>query len=409
MNKVRTEAESVCHTDQPKAVDKTAAPAGPPVYMNWVAALTGKPATEATEYPLYSDTCFTGQTRQGPYEFLNTVPSYQGGLVQTALVLRVDEHWEYPSPDMTKTDTHRYHGGSFPDEVAALSSLALGVRLKAGHMTRWFRPGADPKGTPYEWNTRHARAILIGTPGRDWVLPGAAKGYHPLSGLEILTIIPSLSPSAASALIRTARLYQEALWLAESETAMSWLMLVSAIETAANQWRKEKEAPLGRFKASFPDLCAELEAHGTDLPRMVAEQIAPMLGSTKKFVDFLIMFLPRPPEVRPPVGFQHPWDRDELEKNFRKIYQYRSKALHDGIPFPYPMCQAPFSQPEWSTPSEVPVGSAMSALGATWVNKDVPMNFHTFEHIARHALVKWWKLGAPEQTKNDGEPPKGAS
>lgn len=404
MADVQTKAEAVDQTDQLQAVGRPATAMGPPAYMNWIAALAGKPAVETTEYPIYSDTCFTGQMRQGPYEFLNTVPSYQSGLVQTPLVLRVDEHWEYPSPDMTKTDTQRYHGGSFPDEVAALSSLALGVRLKAGNMTREFRPGGDPKGTPREWNARPARAILIGTRGCAWVLPGAAKGYHPLDRLNVLSILPQLSASTATALVRAGRLYQEALWLAESETAMSWLMLVSAIETAANQWRKEKEDPAVRLETSLPDLHRYLATLGADVQERVAGYIMNILGSTRKFVDFLITFLPPPPEVRPPAGLQHPWDEAELRSTFRKIYQYRSKALHEGIPFPYPMCQAPFSHTEWSAPSEVPMGFATSAYNATWVSGDTPMHFHMFEFIARHTLLKWWERAAPERTKTDGEP-----
>jgi hypothetical protein len=370
---------------------------GPPIYMNWLAANSGTAATKTVEYPLYSDTCFTGQMRHGPYEFLNTVPNHQAGLVQTALVLRVDEHWEFPPPDWERTDVERYHGGSFPDELAALSSLALGVRLKAGNMVREFRPGGDPKGTPHEWNPRPFAAILVGVGRNTWVLPRAAKGYHPLDGLKILNTLPSLPARSATTLVRAARLYQEAIWLAESETAMSWLMLVSAVETAANQWQKEKDPPAIRLETSLPDLFHYLSELGAEVPARVAAHIADMLGSTRKFVEFLITFLPSPPEVRPPIGFQHPWDKDNLEKTFRKIYGYRSKALHDGIPFPLPMCEPAFSQLDWSAPSEVPMGST-SALNATWVNKDTPMHFHSFEHIARHAILNWWERGAPERS-----------
>ena len=34
-------------------------------------------------------------------------------------------------PDMSKTDQTQYHGGTFADEIAALASLILGIRMKA--------------------------------------------------------------------------------------------------------------------------------------------------------------------------------------------------------------------------------------------------------------------------------------
>ncbi len=35
-------------------------------------------------------------------------------------------------PKMSKTDDSLYHGGSLVDEIAALASLAMGVRVRAG-------------------------------------------------------------------------------------------------------------------------------------------------------------------------------------------------------------------------------------------------------------------------------------
>ena len=39
----------------------------------------------------------------------------------------------------------------------------------------------------------------------------------------------------------------------------------------------------------------------------------------------------------------------------------------------------------------------MSTGGGTWLAKDIPILFHTFEYMARHALLKWWREGTPEQ------------
>jgi hypothetical protein len=96
------------------------------------------------EYPLYTDAHIVAEVEHGPYSFLNAIPLAQG-TVRAAVILRFDWHWEFPSLDWSKTDAQRYHGGSPPDEVAALASLAMGVRLRAGDSMREFRPGGERK------------------------------------------------------------------------------------------------------------------------------------------------------------------------------------------------------------------------------------------------------------------------
>ena len=330
---------------------------GPPVYANWVAASRNHPVLETDEFRLLTDAWVSGEEKQGPYLFLNTVVRPQAGLVQPAVLLRVDLHLEFPTPDMTRTDAERYHGGTFPEEVAALSSLALGIRLKAGNMTRSFVPGGDPKGTPLEWGTNPVAAALLDNQGRRWVVPGPAEGLHPLDALSILSELPRLSAAGAVALVRAARLYQDALWLVELEPELGWLMLVSAIETASNHWgRAIKESASDRMRDSKPELYKLLEdAQIPELLDKVAEQIADSLGSTRKFIGFVMQFLPPAPEKRPPVGFQFRWDQKEMKKVLGVVYKYRSKALHEGTPFPYPMCSSPFRDRSWEAPSEVPV------------------------------------------------------
>jgi hypothetical protein len=211
-----------------------------------------------------------------------------------------------------------------------------------------------------------------------------------------------LSASAAIALVKAARLYQEALWLVETETPLSWLLMVSAVETAANQWRCQKEAPAERLKDSKPVLYRYLEVIGTDVLAAVAKEIAEVLGATSKFIGFVLEFLPPPPSARPPVGFRCSWSETAIRKAMRLIYDHRSRALHDGRPFPLPMCEIPFTLPGWPAPAERPVGLAAAAQGGVWLSKDTPMHFHTFEHIARGVLLNWWRKGAPADEEDGG-------
>jgi len=370
---------------------------GPRVYENWLALHDGKACLSAEEYPLFTDAWITGEATQGPYRFLNTVPRHNSGLIQPAVVLRCDVHVDFPLPDMTKTDANQYHGGSFPDELAALSSLVLGIRLRAGGATRLFEPGGDPKGRPTELGSRPFVSILIRKEASSWVMPSAAEGTHSLDGLNTLGILIKLAPPDATAVVRAARLYQDALWLVESEPSLAWLMLVSAVETAANQWRKGMEPPVDRLKTSKPRLHEYLLDLGDEVLEKVAGEIAESLGSTRKFVDFVLTFLPSPPPVRPPEGFQHPWETGEIRETLRCVYHYRSRALHDGIPFPAPMCRPP-SALGLAIPSERPSAIATSEGGGTWLAKDTPIHFHTFEYLARGALTEWWRKGAPKDS-----------
>jgi hypothetical protein len=390
-------------TCQPEGPELARAPSGPPTYTNWVAFSEGMLWLAAEEYPLFTDARITGEIDQGPYHFLNTVPRWEPGLVQPAVILRCDRHTQFPQPDMTKTDVDRYHGGSFPEEMAALSSLALGIRIRAGTVTRRFEPHGDPKGRPSEWGPRPFTGFIPRKDTRGWVLLNACSGDHPLVQLETLAYLPKLSALDAVALVRAARLYQEALWLVESEPALSWLMLVSAVETAANQWQREKDAPTDRLKAWKPPLYEYLATLGPGVPGAVAEHIQDVLGATSKFVRFVVKFLPPPPSARPTAGFQHPWSKTAIRKTLGLIYEYRSRALHDGRPFPLPMCEIPFSSQEWAAPAEIPMGLATAAQGGVWLFEDTPMLLHTFEYIARGVLLEWWRRGAPFEAAVEGE------
>jgi hypothetical protein len=113
-------------------------------------------------------------------------------------------------------------------------------------------------------------------------------------------------------------------------------------------------------------------------------------------------FLPPPPQSRPPEPYQFLWEESGIRKALRKIYGFRSSALHDGKPFPEPMCGLPFTEDRnWAAPTEKPFALATSSLGGVWLAKDVPMLFCFFEYIARHALLNWWREGAPEQGERD--------
>jgi hypothetical protein len=358
-------------------------------YENWNLALAGAQIKSTLEYPLFTDARIIGEMPKfhSPYTLLNVVPIVEANVPAPAIVLRMDYHSEYESGPLAKTNIERYHGGGISDEIAALVSLCLGVRLKAGGFTRYFEPDKDPKGRPVSWEL-DKNPVLLKTLRRV-VLP-QALGEHNLSSAALVDSFKDISPNGSIALIRAAKLYQDGLWIVESEPALSWIMLVSAVEAAANYWRPSKEPALERLRLFDPKLEKILmQAGGEELTQKVATRIASFMGSTRKFVDFILAFLPEAPPNRPPEFYQHSWDVEEISKSMVKIYKWRSYALHRGIPFPVPMCEPPGHLAGCF--EEVPVGLATGARGAVWTREDAPMLFHTFEYIVRGSLTRWWQ------------------
>lgn len=370
---------------------------GPFVYENWRAALEGHAPVLGFEFPLFTDAHITGMIQQeyGPYQLLNPITPPETPLTVPRIILRLKYHLRHDldGESMKKTDTSRYHGGSISDEVAALVSLSLGIRLKAGSETRMFS-STDAEGRPL-FTKADQNPVLIQT-RRGSTLP-SAKGTKKLEVSHLIAGLPKLSARDAVALVRAARLYQDGLWMAESEPEIAWLLLVSAIETAAGRWRRTKESNVERLWASKQELAELLQSEGGDeLVHKVADLLAHQLGATKKFRDFVLEFLPGPPVQRPPEYGQHSWNRKSIRRSMNKIYEWRSRALHGGIPFPSPMCTPPQLQ---ETPEEVPLALASYTLGGTWVREDTPMLLHTFEYIVRGTLHNWMEYMLAEDER----------
>ena len=365
---------------------------GPFSFENWQAAISGSPLLETMEYPLFTDAHIVGGVivSHGPYQLINAVRIPEIYSSRPAIILRVNNHLDVQIPQMDRTDTSRYHGGLLSDEMAALVSLCLGIRLKAGGESRMFATGGDPKGLPISWG--FADDPVLPVQYRHLVMPRAV-GQHHLENASILSTFHQLPPTTAIVLVRAARLYQEAMWIVETTPELSWIMLTSAIETLAGHWREESESPIERIRASqsLAPLEKLLASHGDyDFVLQVVSFIAPYLGATRKFIDFIQTFMPPPPESRPQNAFQLSWEPQAMKQSLSMIYGYRSKALHGGIPFPAPMSEAPMPFGPSSPPAEIPVGLAASMKGGVWTAKDLPMLIHTFEYIVRGAVLNWW-------------------
>ncbi len=376
---------------------------GPFVYENWQAWFSRSAPVDAFEYLLFSDARITGgHLSFGPYQIFNTVAHAAAPFehsVSPVMVLRYESHEEFRLPDMSKTNVSRYHGGDLIDEIAALVSLAMGIRLHAGGITRNIHAHGDPRGEPVAY-CGFGQPILIKA-RRNLILPNAA-GCHSMEDARPFLDEPIADPADGMTLVRAARLYQQALWVAESQPALAWLFLTSSVEAAAQRWDASAATPLERLRAAKPDLVAAAERRCPDFVEVLAAELAGLTGAIGKFLAFLFHFLPPPPVRRPPELHQFTWESPSLRRALKTIYDCRSQALHSGVPFPDPMCEAPIRlEPDWAAPVEKPAGFAAGAKGGVWLAKSTPMLLHVFEHLVRGTLLKWWEsLAASKPASN---------
>lgn len=360
-------------------------------YKNLKQESEGKKIRCITEFYLYSDSRPTNEVNDNSvYCFLNMLPR-QSTLpsVEPSITVRVRWHSDINEMILSGTESYTkdYHGGWYNDEIAALSSLLLGVRFHAGSFTRRFDCYTGELGHPQaDYSLPPSLSFKNNVP----IVPSAVKDID-IGILKSLNRLHLITEKNFNYLIKSARSYQNALWICESSPNMGWLLLVSALECAADQWAKSKSSREERFKQAKPDLYKQLDTNELKhLIPIIAKEFSTSFGATKKFIDFCTHFLPDEPEKRPEAG-KIDWDVESLSKIFKKIYDYRSKALHGGQPFPEPMCSHPET---WDGYAEM--ARPCSTLGGTWLAEDVPINLNTFNYMVHSILNKWWLSLLPD-------------
>lgn len=360
----------------------TKVPLRPKSWENWRAHGDGKVARSAHEFDLYSDSVVFGLDQDfGPYQLINLGAGdhRETALARPVIALRIS-YAANPNPEDSDAD----HGRGHPDEIAALASLILGIRLRSGDKTRYFNFSSDePLGRPRaqaEVNTPYL-------PQGHWtaLIPHARRDRENAARLEDLSMLscyPKLDAPSATALLRAARLYQEGLWVVEREPWLAWVLFVNAAETAASEHKLAgSQTPAELLRELSPDLAKAAEKYGEQCVADIAKVQMRMLGATRSFLAFLTSFLPDAPIVRP-TSDQLEWSAEGLRPSLKQVYQFRSRYVHAGDPFPWQLRMAP----EFG--GGVPVEHPSEVLAPD--DEKPPMHLHVFERIVRGALVKWW-------------------
>ena len=84
-----------------------------------------------------------------------------------------------------------------------------------------------------------------------------------------------------------------------------------------------------------------------------------------------------------------------MKKILKKIYNYRSKSLHAGTPFPIPMCESPPLITD-NNGKKIPSEKGMVSLAfhtseGSWLPEDAPLNLNAFAIITREVILQWWR------------------
>jgi hypothetical protein len=376
---------------------------GPRSYRRWHDHLKKRLWKGAYEVPLYSDshTALIGEFTApslGPYTVLNALRHATWSspdAVDPIAFVRIDYHADGDADEplrflyregMSKTDDTAFTGATTSDEIACLLSLQLGARLMAGDPVREFLSEND-RGRPV---TDDARPPMLRLRQPQYRILPWVPGEKKLSELSPgLFKFPQLAPQTAVTLVRAARSYRDAIWIAEGEPDLGWLLLVAALEAAAAHDDVSKRSPVEDLRAANSKLAMVLEAKGADHFETVAKMFHGHHKATARFLGFVMKWLPPAPSRRPPKWGRAQWDKAWMEAAMRTIYDHRSHALHQALPMPAPMCQPP----DWlsdDVPAEIPIGGPRHVADGTWLAEDIPINLHTFEYITRNALLGWW-------------------
>ena len=400
--------------------DEEASLRGPHGWLNWYAQQAGQPRRDAAhpesvvihpiweEFLLYTDAHLGGPWLElGPYEVQSLDPPGQAriGFAQRALLLRVWDHLvDEPSrvAPAVRTDVQSYVGGDIGDEFAALLGLTLSRRIRSGGQVRQGLPELPSRdrgrflslGLPSE--VLH-RAPALEPPLREPMISWLSRPVSLSDAEPLLSTYPKLTGGDAVALVRAARQYVDGLWLADADPRLAWIKLIGALEVAANRFDDSREeSHLEQLKRHRRKLYNKLKDIPRDTAEMIAGEIVRLFNPERKLRSFIKQFDPGPPPLRPPEGPAR-FDWTGLDAAIEIIYDHRSRDLHDGIAFPWMLCEPPDNHlGEMASERFYFIG--MSTKGGQWVAEDLPMYLHVFAHLAGGALRNWWASLTPQDT-----------
>jgi len=157
---------------------------------------------------------------------------------------------------------------------------------------------------------------------------------------EMLLALPKLQH--AQSLVASCRLYALAMEMIHERPDISYPFLISSVETIANavlrDFEPSDEAKVEHQRSVYK-LALALELDEDKARQLAVEASKTEWWATKKFKRFLIDNVPESVWAEPDeLFYRMPQEglpkHEEFERTLGKIYNARSKATHEGLPFP---------------------------------------------------------------------------
>lgn len=234
---------------------------GTDAWETWHAARSGQAIREHFDVELHSDALFVGGAgAYGPFTLRPVIrkPGQIGSALGLSFGVRslllpeliVDN-------ELAKPHTDGYHGGTISDEIAALVSLLLGVRVRSAGTVRASGLLTANEAPPEPLDFEPAHFLRPGPPDRE-LLPNLTARVVDLADLDLLRSFPELDEKSQTALVRSARSYASAIWWANEDPNLAWLQLVTAVEVIAKHQQTAKQDSVALLEEIWPGLYAPL-------------------------------------------------------------------------------------------------------------------------------------------------------
>ena len=320
------------------------------------------------EYEINADAHFVGLLSYGPYDFYvwELLVNKRAG-EERKLCLRIRERITSKDPETLQTarEPSYYHIGGIAEELVSLASLFVRRRLKLGPLVR-------RDDTPFYYSKKQ---YLIDKP--------LVTGHSNLADLsDWLKLVEGLDRNYHQRFILSVRLYHQALLLIEEQPDMAYLNLVSAIEVLCRD--TDIEVSLADIDQKIAKLVSQVEDE--DLRNKIEQAIMKREAFIqRKFVTFILKHIEDDfwtEGERPVHGKIKP---EQLPVLLKRIYDQRSRSLHNGELFPPQVFLAPLEG------SEIDPSLRMSVGGRKWEQKDYIPNPHFFERVVNHVLKTFIK------------------
>lgn len=268
-----------------------------------------------------------------------------------------------------------YHGLSMQEEFCTLASVVLRKRVWPGPV---MRIGNKPSRTKGSTLPRH-KALLSGT-------------LHAPTLKESLERIRKLPAKYHEAFILACRMYQEAISIIDEKPDFAYLLLVSAIEVFV-----AKFGPRTTEDELSPEVRAALDACPEVPRRVLAKRLLELDNRiTRNFVSFVVDHVAEDFWARHDVPSAGHVTKAELPKLLKRIYNQRSKTLHEARPFPPYVLFADSEDTEIDRRAEVVVGAHR------WTEADSIPDVRFFERVVQHVLLNFLVRRAGETLDETG-------